>query len=310
MSIYCIIPKKSRALVFLIVITGLSFFTNSLSAQANGNVSYNANSIPINGAYNSVFGIMALANNISGESNVALGSFALQSNTTGTLNSAIGDQSLITNTTGNGNCGFGPYALYFNTTGRNNTATGYQALVYNSSGNYNTAIGDSSGFYSLGNRNVFIGSRAGFRETGSNKLYISNDSTKTLLYGDFSNGQILLGKPNATGYVFKGTRTLNVLGGILTDSMRLAPSANWADKVFKKDYPLKSLKELEHYISVNKHLPGIPTASEVASDGINVADLETKLLEKVEELTLYVLELKKENQQQQEEIDKLKRQMK
>ena len=134
-------------------------------------------------------------------------------------------------------------------------------------------------------------------------MYIGDDSTKTLLYGDFSTGQVLLGKPDATGYVFKGSRTLNVLGGILTDSMRLAPSSAWADKVFDKDYPLESLKELEHYISVNKHPPGIPTASEVKSNGVNVGDIETKLLEKIEELHLYIL-------QQQKQIDELKRQNK
>jgi hypothetical protein len=54
-------------------------------------------------------------------------------------------------------------------------------------------------------------------------------------------------------------------------------------------------------------IPGIPTASEVESNGVNVAEIETKLLEKVEELTMYVLELNKENQQQQAQIDKLKK---
>ena len=137
-------------------------------------------------------------------------------------------------------------------------------------------------------------------------MYIGNDAAKTLMYGDFSTGQILLGKPDATAYVFKGTRTLNVLGGILADSVRIALSGSWADNVFKKDYPIKSIQELEAYIKVNKHLPGIPSATEVATSGINVGEMDVKLLEKIEELTLYVLELKKENHQQQQEIDKLK----
>ena len=141
-------------------------------------------------------------------------------------------------------------------------------------------------------------------------MYIGNDANKTLIYGDFSSGQVLMGKPDVAGYIFKGTRTLNVLGGILADSMRVALSGGWADGVFNKNYPLKPLQELEQYISVNKRLPGVPSANDIAISGINVAELDAKLLEKIEELTLYVLELKKENQQQQEEINKLKSQKK
>jgi trimeric autotransporter adhesin len=110
--------------------------------------------------------------------------------------------------------------------------------------------------------------------------------------------------------VFKGTRTLNVLGGVLADSVRTALSGDWADHVFRNDYPLRSLQELQEYILSNEHLPGIPTQAEVQRDGINLGEMDSKLLEKIEELTLYVLELKKENQEQQKEIDKLKRRRK
>jgi hypothetical protein len=97
-----------------------------------------------------------------------------------------------------------------------------------------------------------------------------------------------------------------VLGGILTDSIRLALSGNWADHMFNKDYTLQPLNKLELYISTNKHLPDIPSATEVESNGVNVADMDARLLEKVEELTLYVIELKKQSEHQQEEINKLK----
>jgi len=101
-------------------------------------------------------------------------------------------------------------------------------------------------------------------------MYLGNDSAKTLLYGDFSTGQVLLGKPNATGYVFKGKRTLNVIGGIITDSETVALSGKWADYVFNKDYPLQPLNKLEEYIGTNKHLPDVPSADEVKNNGINV----------------------------------------
>ena len=72
-------------------------------------------------------------------------------------------------------------------------------------------------------------------------------------------------------------------------------SAGWADFVFGNDYRLRSLEEVETFISTNKHLPGIPTAAEVKEQGVGVGDMSAKLLQKVEELTLYVIDLKKEN---------------
>ena len=64
---------------------------------------------------------------------------------------------------------------------------------------------------------------------------------------------------------------------------------------FAKDYQLKSLEEVETYINENKHLPDVPSAEEVVKSGINVAEMDALLLQKIEELTLYMIELKKEN---------------
>lgn len=69
------------------------------------------------------------------------------------------------------------------------------------------------------------------------------------------------------------------------------------DYVFEEDYELMSIDELDRYINENGHLPGIPSAEEIERDGIGVGALQTKLLEKVEELTLYVIELQKENRE-------------
>jgi hypothetical protein len=90
---------------------------------------------------------------------------------------------------------------------------------------------------------------------------------------------------------------LFVKDGILTEKLKVANSEdyiNWSDFVFDNDYKLMSLGNLESYIKRNKHLPEIPTAKEVAKDGIDVAAMDAKLLQKIEELTLYVIELKKE----------------
>ncbi len=74
----------------------------------------------------------------------------------------------------------------------------------------------------------------------------------------------------------------------------------WSDRVFEENYPLLSLKKIEEFIVKNKHLPNIPSALEVVEKGVAVDVMVSKLLEKVEELTLYVIA-------QQKEIERLKK---
>jgi hypothetical protein len=101
---------------------------------------------------------------------------------------------------------------------------------------------------------------------------------------------------------------LYVTQGILTEKVKVAVygTANWADYVFDKDYKLLSLGEVESYVKKNKHLPGVPSADEVVKDGIDMATMDAKLLEKIEELTLYMIEMKKENEKMKKEIEILK----
>lgn len=80
---------------------------------------------------------------------------------------------------------------------------------------------------------------------------------------------------------------------------------SWADFVFDSQYQLPTLLEVELFIQKHKHLPEIPSANEVLEEGIDLGDMNKKLLQKVEELTLYVIELKKENERQQKQLDKL-----
>ncbi len=69
---------------------------------------------------------------------------------------------------------------------------------------------------------------------------------------------------------------------------------DWADFVFDESYQLMELEEVAKSIEVNKHLPGIPSAVEVKQNGMNVAEIQVKLLQKIEELTLYVIEQQKQ----------------
>ena len=70
--------------------------------------------------------------------------------------------------------------------------------------------------------------------------------------------------------------------------------SEWADFVFKKDYNLPTLEEVEQHIEEKGTLPGVHSEKEVKTNGVNLAETDVLLLQKIEELTLYVIELKKE----------------
>ena len=78
-------------------------------------------------------------------------------------------------------------------------------------------------------------------------------------------------------------------------------TSGWSDYVFESGYRLASLTEVEKHIETEGHLPGVPSAKEVAEQGISVGEMQAKLLAKIEELTLHVI-------RQEKEIEKLKAQ--
>jgi trimeric autotransporter adhesin len=104
-----------------------------------------------------------------------------------------------------------------------------------------------------------------------------------------------------------GSYKLYVEQGILTEKLKVAvkTSASWSDYVFEPGYKLKSLSEVEAFVKANKHLPGVPSASAMVANGLDVATMDAKLLEKIEELTLYMIEIKKENEQLKKQIQSL-----
>jgi hypothetical protein len=86
---------------------------------------------------------------------------------------------------------------------------------------------------------------------------------------------------------------LAVDGNIVAEEVRVALKANWPDYVFKKDYKLPTLIEVEKFIKQNGHLKNIPSAGETEKNGISIGDMNSKLLRKVEELTLYIIDQEK-----------------
>jgi hypothetical protein len=91
---------------------------------------------------------------------------------------------------------------------------------------------------------------------------------------------------------------LDVKGIIRANEIKVEDIANFPDFVFERDYNLLSLGELDNFIKRNGHLPEIPTAAEVKENGIEISAMHVKLLQKIEELTLYIIV-------QNEKIEKL-----
>lgn len=99
--------------------------------------------------------------------------------------------------------------------------------------------------------------------------------------------------------------SMAVSGGILTTGVLVKEVTEWYDFVFDDDYELTSIDELECFIEKNGHLPDIPSEKEVLSDGYNLVEMDGLLLKKIEELTLYAIELNKLVERQQEIIESL-----
>jgi trimeric autotransporter adhesin len=118
-----------------------------------------------------------------------------------------------------------------------------------------------------------------------------------------NNGKIVMGNVSTnTAYAYR----LYVENGILTERLKVALKSNtdWADYVFAEDYKLQSLKEIEQYIKKNKHLPGVPSANDlVTNGGIDMNEMFAKQMEKIEELTLHIIELNKKIERLELEVN-------
>ncbi|WP_272149508.1 hypothetical protein [Tenacibaculum aiptasiae] len=130
---------------------------------------------------------------------------------------------------------------------------------------------------------------------------MTNNSAKVMVK---NNGDVGIGTTDTKGF------KLGVNGKIAATEVKIAAYANWADFVFEKEYNLETLKEVEKYIKEKGHLKDIPSAEEVRQNGFYLGEMDAKLLQKIEELTLYTIQQEKKIKEQEEKIKKQEGQLK
>lgn len=295
------------------------------------------------GSYNSFMGTNAGYFNLTGYSNVAMGIRAAFSNQTGHHNVMLGDSAGL-KTTASRNLSVGSKAGYSNTTGSDNTFVGTQADAMPGKTNLtnaaaigaNARVGISNAIVlgdTILNTRVGIGITApafpldvrgtvNIRNGGLNfasRVKLQVDDADYLVLTAADSGQSGLRFAHLTSKIFPTKTTGQVLSvdeqgrvglyqiGLPASQIRLEVSsaAQWADFVLAPEYQLASLDDIESYISTNRHLPGIPSTEVVKRDGIDLGTLNTLLLQKVEELTLYLIEQSKQITALQQQVLRL-----
>jgi hypothetical protein len=316
--------------------TASSFIGTPVGIQLNFKIGPNkAGTITSLTARNTGIGFDSFSSLTTGSENTSLGSESLRALTDGERNTAVGKSALFRVNSGFANVGLGVNAASNITSGSNNLAIGSSSMAAMQGGEYNVAIGTNTLTQSTGDRNTAIGGLAGRRTTGSrnvyigndagtaassktedDRLYIANNSTTTpLIYGNFAAKFVSIGDVDPTKREtanISGGYNLLVKGGILTEKVKvaLASTGDWADYVFEPNYKLMPLEEVESFTKENKHLPNVPSADVMIESGLDVAQTSKMFMEKIEELTLYMIELNKEVKNLKAENEVLKASLK
>ncbi len=199
--------------------------------------------------------------------------------------------------------GTGPSVLTLNPRGgKEGIGTGanipLSTFQINSEGNPNNSEYQANAFQIIGNDQCLY---MGASSTSSPRVsYIQSAQlgfASNTLSLNARGGSVTIGTTDSHGY------TLAVNGSINTESITCMTYPNWPDYVFAENYNLTPLKDIETFIYKNKHLPEIPSADDINKKGVNLGEMNTLLLKKVEELTLYIIDLNKQIQQIKQQID-------
>lgn len=142
------------------------------------------------------------------------------------------------------------------------------------------------------------------RGRGGNDIEFYDKDENKFVHFDGDTRSVGIGTANTFGY------DLAVNGTIGAREVNVEFSSAWPDFVFTDQYNLMDLFEVETYIKENNHLPDVPSANEVEENGLNLGEMDSKLLQKIEELTLYMIEIKKEVKSLKNENSELKEKVK
>ncbi len=145
-------------------------------------------------------------------------------------------------------------------------------------GDYGDATGNNSQIRSYSNLHNFWGSSLTFYTTSNSAPFGVLERLRIN-----ASGNVSIGTADPKGY------KLAVAGSMIAESVKVKLQGAWPDNVFAKSYILPTLQETEAHIKEQGHLPGIPSAEEVKTNGVDLGDMNAKLLQKIEELTLYII---------------------
>lgn len=319
---------------------GFGAGNNNSSGEYNVFLGGNAGRLNGAGRANVFVGYQSGFSHVGVDGNSFLGNASGYSNTTGTQNSAVGINAGYSNTTGSqntflgSNSDIGPVSpgSVSNATavGANTKIVSSNTVVLGQAATTITGQGLAAGASGLRFANLNASSAA-VTSGGSNKVLsvdgsgnvvlvalagsVTTTSTNPIAESTWKNADGYLYNNSTNGVVINGAgldgNALIVKGGVLSKevNVKVEGAESWPDYVFKPSYKRMSLEEVEKFISINGHLPNVASATEMATTGNNLNKTDIKLLEKVEELTLYLLEMKKANDAQSAEIQSLKNQM-
>ena len=258
-----------------------------------------------NSSFNSVFNVQDNGSTVITGTSIVNGSSII--NSTSTTNAPLTIQAGSTNlfnVSSNGKVGIGTASPLFNLHVASSSGTNANSSVYSTNGNatswvYNDILSYGLNIDPSGNGHII---------SNINSIVGNLSSASPMNIMSFNGlGQVFIGTsmPNSSNTI--GALSLNVYGGINTTALYVTdPASKWSDFVFDNNYKLMPLKELEIFYKMNHHLPSVPTTKEIQEKGNNLAETDAILLQKIEELTLYLVEQQKMLEKQQLEIAKLK----
>ena len=185
--------------------------------------------------------------------------------------------------------------------------SGSHAILFNAYQNITangptTAYGNTRFSNNAGSHKGGAGAITFLGNGGTMAFYVSGESTGKDTDVDWGTAQMYIRRSGNVGIgVVDPAYKLDVDGSIRGEKVIADPDA-WPDYVFEDEYDLKSLEEVENYIKANGHLPNIAPAETYLTNGVSLADMDVKLLEKIEELTLYTIEQDKKIKEQHQEL--------